>query len=86
LGGAVPEDDYWRTVREAGFAEAQIVSRHLLMPEELQAMACCPGEEFTPPPSSLFMLLTIYDFVLNPQLAVFQPVIRCYINNLSPCG
>ena len=51
MGGAVPEDDYWRTVREAGFAEAQIVSRHLLMPEELQAMACCPGEEFTPPPS-----------------------------------
>jgi hypothetical protein len=38
-------------VREAGFAEIQIVSRHLLTPEELEAMACCPGEEFTPPPS-----------------------------------
>jgi ubiquinone/menaquinone biosynthesis C-methylase UbiE len=51
LGGAIPEDDYWQTVREAGFAEIQIVTRHLLTPEELEAMACCPGEEFTPPPS-----------------------------------
>jgi len=51
LGGAIPEEDYWRTVREAGFAEIQIVARHLLTPEELEAMACCPGEEFTPPPS-----------------------------------
>ena len=50
LGGAVPEDDYWQTLREAGFAEIQIVTRHLLTPEELEAMACCPGEEFTPPP------------------------------------
>jgi len=51
LGGAIPEEDYWQTVREAGFAEIQIVARHLLTPEELEAMACCPGEEFTPPPS-----------------------------------
>ena len=51
LGGAIPEKDYWQTVREAGFAEIQIVARHLLTPEELEAMACCPGEEFTPPPS-----------------------------------
>lgn len=52
LGGAVPEDDYWQTVREAGFAGTQIVARHLLTPEELEAMACCPGEEFTPPPNT----------------------------------
>ena len=51
LGGAIPEEDYWQTVREAGFTEIQIVARHLLTPEELEAMACCPGEEFTPPPS-----------------------------------
>ena len=51
LGGAIPEDDYWQTVREAGFAKIQIVARHTLTPEELEAMACCPGEEFTPPPS-----------------------------------
>lgn len=51
LGGAIPEEDYWHTVKQAGFAEIQIVARHLLSPEELEAMACCPGEEFTPPPS-----------------------------------
>lgn len=51
LGGAIPDEDYWRTVRQAGFAEVQIVARHLLTPKELEGMACCPGEEFTPPPS-----------------------------------
>lgn len=51
LGGAVPEDDYWKMVGNAGFVEIQIVARHLLTSEELEAMACCPGKEFTPPPS-----------------------------------
>ena len=51
LGGAIPEEEYWHAVRQAGFTEIQIVARHLLTPEELEAMACCPGEEFTPPPS-----------------------------------
>lgn len=50
LGGAIPEEDYWQTVRKAGFTGVRIVARHLLTPEELEAMACCPGEEFTPPP------------------------------------
>jgi hypothetical protein len=27
------------------------VARHNLTPEELQAMACCPGEDFCPSPS-----------------------------------
>ncbi len=51
LGGAIPESDYWETVRKAGFAYVQIVARHILTPEELEAMACCPGMEFTPPPT-----------------------------------
>ncbi len=51
LGGALPEKDYWQTLRKAGFAEIQIVACHTLTPEELEAMACCPGEKFTPPPS-----------------------------------
>lgn len=50
LGGAIPEEHYWQTVRKAGFVDIQIVARHTLTPEELEAMACCPGEEFTPPP------------------------------------
>jgi len=51
LGGAIPEADYWQTVRKAGLAPIQVVARHILTPEELEAMACCPGEEFTPPPT-----------------------------------
>ena len=52
LGGAILEEDYWQTVRKAGFTDIQIVARHTLTPEELKAMACCPGEEFTPPPNN----------------------------------
>ena len=52
LGGAILEEGYLYTLRKAGFAEFQIVSRHTLTPMELQAMACCPGEEFTPPPNN----------------------------------
>lgn len=51
LGGAVAEEDYRQTVGQAGFAEIQIVARHLLTREELEAMAGCPGEEFTPAPA-----------------------------------
>ena len=51
LGGAVPEEEYWQTVRRAGFAEIRVVARYPLKGEELVAMACCPGEEFTPPPA-----------------------------------
>ncbi len=51
LGGAILEEDYWEIVRKSGFADIQIVASHTLTPEELEAMACCPGEEFAPPPS-----------------------------------
>ncbi len=51
LGGAILENDYWQTVNKAGFTEVQIVSSHTLTFEELKAMACCPGEEFTPAPA-----------------------------------
>ncbi len=48
LGGAVPEEDYWQTITNSGFAEIKTVSRHTLTSQELEAMACCPGKEFTP--------------------------------------
>ena len=51
LGGAILENDYWQTVNRAGFTEIQIVSSYTLTFEELKAMACCPGEEFTPAPA-----------------------------------
>jgi ubiquinone/menaquinone biosynthesis C-methylase UbiE len=52
LGGAILEENYWQIIGRAGFTEIQIVSRHTLTPKELKAMACCPGEEFTPPPNN----------------------------------
>jgi arsenite methyltransferase len=52
LGGAVPEEDYLQMVRSVGFDEIQIVARHTLTPNELEAMACCPGDKFTPLPST----------------------------------
>ena len=51
LGGAIQEEEYWQTVGRAGFAEIRVVARYPLKGEELAAMACCPGEEFTPPPA-----------------------------------
>ena len=50
LGGAIPAEDYWQTIKRAGFAEIMVVSRHILTPSELEAMASCPGGEFTPAP------------------------------------
>ncbi len=35
----------------AEFVGVKIVARHTLTPDELKAMACCPGEEFTPAPA-----------------------------------
>jgi len=51
-GGAIPEDDYWRTLKNAGFAEVEIVARHTLAGTELDDMAGCPGKEFAPAPAS----------------------------------
>jgi arsenite methyltransferase len=51
LGGAIPEEDYLQMVREAGFHAVQIVVDHTLTAAELEAMARCPGEEFTPAPA-----------------------------------
>ena len=52
LGGAILEESYRHTMSIAGFTQFQIVSRHTLTPVELKAMACCPGEAFTPPPNN----------------------------------
>ena len=51
LGGAISENEYFKKVKGVGFAEIQIVAHHVLTPEELEAMARCPGEEFTPAPA-----------------------------------
>jgi len=51
LGGAIQEEEYWLTIKRAGFAGIRVVARYSLKGEELAAMASCPGEEFTPPPA-----------------------------------
>ena len=55
LGGAAVEQDYWRIIESAGFAELSVVSRHVLNPDELFVISCCPGEDFSsaPPPEIL---------------------------------
>ena len=52
LGGAILEENYWQIIGRAGFTGIQIVSRYTLTLIELTAMACCPGEEFTPAPNN----------------------------------
>ncbi len=51
VGGAIDEDTYFRIVREVGFRQINVISDHPLPPKELEAMASCPGKEFTPAPA-----------------------------------
>ncbi len=51
LGGCIPEGEYLEIVDAAGFVGLNIVTRHVLTPEELDAMSRCPGEEFAPAPA-----------------------------------
>ena len=51
LGGAISEKEYWQVMKNAGFEEIQVVKRHRLAPDELAAMACCPGSDFSPAPA-----------------------------------
>lgn len=58
LGGMIPEGEYLDLVRRAGFSDIQVVARHHLVGEELEAMSRCPGREFCPetPPHDLAMV------------------------------
>lgn len=51
VGGAIEEDSYFKIIRKTGFRQVEVVARHPLPPKELEAMACCPGPEFTPAPA-----------------------------------
>jgi SAM-dependent methyltransferase len=51
VGGAIEEDSYFEIVRKVGFSQVEVVARHPLPIRELEAMACCPGPEFTPVPA-----------------------------------
>ncbi len=51
IGGAIEEDTYFKILHDTGFADIEVVARHLLASNELDEMACCPGPEFTPTPA-----------------------------------
>jgi SAM-dependent methyltransferase len=72
LGGAIPEEEYWQVVQRAGFEEIQIVARHTLTPEELEAMACCPGNEFTPSPTKEDVA-AVQDIVTSVKFTAVKP-------------
>jgi ubiquinone/menaquinone biosynthesis C-methylase UbiE len=48
MGGAMEEQAYLELIKQAGFEELHIVTKHTLDPKELEEMARCPGPEFTP--------------------------------------
>ncbi|MBU3969053.1 methyltransferase domain-containing protein [Patescibacteria group bacterium] len=48
IGGAIPEDEYFKIVQDAGFSQIKVVARHILGSKELDEMASCPGEKFSP--------------------------------------
>lgn len=52
LGGAIPEEEYLATIRAAGFTEPAVIARNPLKALELEAMARCPGENYTPAPAA----------------------------------
>ena len=72
LGGAVPEEEYWETIKEAGFTDVTTVSRHILTSQELVAMASCPGEEFTPTPAQED-LTVVQGKVLSIKFTAIKP-------------
>jgi len=52
VGGAIEEDTYFEILHDTGFADIEVVARHPLESKELEEMACCPGPEFTPAPTT----------------------------------
>lgn len=74
LGGAAPEEEYWQTIKKAGFTEIKTVARHTLTPTELEAMACCPGGEFTPAPAQTD-LAGVQDKVVSVKFTAIKPSI-----------
>jgi len=51
MAGAMPEHEYLELVHHTGFTVPDVVACHLLSPEALDAMASCPGPQFTEVPA-----------------------------------
>lgn len=75
VGGAADEDSYFEIVRRVGFRQVEVVARHPLSSKELEAMACCPGPEFTPVPAKEDLdvvqgkVISIKFTAVKPQIA-----------------
>lgn len=74
LGGAIPEEEYWQVLKNAGFKKVQVLTRHTLTPEELTAMACCPGDEFTPAPATED-LAVVHGKVASIKFTAIKPAV-----------
>jgi len=49
MAWAMPEATYLDLVKRSGFVDLQVVTCHRLGDEEVEAMARCPGRDFSPP-------------------------------------
>jgi len=74
LGGCVSEGEYLDIIDEVGFVDRRIVTRHVLTPEELEAMTRCPGEEFAPPPA-MEDVARVQDTVVSIKFTAAKPLI-----------
>jgi SAM-dependent methyltransferase len=72
LGGAIPVEDYWQTIKKAGFVKVMVVARRILTPPELESMACCPGAEFTPAPAQED-LAVVQEKVVSIKFTAIKP-------------
>ncbi|MFQ5892083.1 MAG: methyltransferase domain-containing protein, partial [Candidatus Methanofastidiosia archaeon] len=75
VGGAIEEDSYFEIVRKIGFDQIEIVARHLLPSKELEAMACCPGNEFTPTPAKEDLEI-VQEKVISIKFTAVKPSLR----------
>ncbi|MFQ5909653.1 MAG: methyltransferase domain-containing protein [Thermoplasmata archaeon] len=72
VGGAMEEDGYLEIVRKTGFGQVEVLARHSLPPKELEAMACCPGPEFTPVPAEKD-LVEVQGKVISIKFTAIKP-------------
>lgn len=51
VGGAIDKEPYLECINNIGFTEVNLVAQHSLASKELDEIACCPGDEYTPIPA-----------------------------------
>jgi SAM-dependent methyltransferase len=82
LGGTALEEDYWQTIRNAGFTDIKMVARRVFSSEELEAASCCPGREFTPPVNDADFA-SVLGKVASVKFTAVKPSIHCFYRDNS---